>query len=91
MDERFQANYDVNYFVSIYKMALPKFNKFSHYIYPLTVTLILSFIYNKYKSSEDEDEHMQNYKIVKQYLLVLNQLLYYFMILLELFNVIIIV
>ena len=50
-------------------MALPKFSKYSHYIYPLTVTLILSFIYNKYKSKEDDDEHMQNYKLVKQYLL----------------------
>lgn len=50
-------------------MALPKFSKYSHYIYPLTVTLILGFIYNKYKSKEDEDEHMQNYKVVRQYLL----------------------
>ena len=50
-------------------MALPKFSKYSHYIYPLTVTLILSFIYHKYKSSEDDDEHMQNYKLVRQYLL----------------------
>jgi hypothetical protein len=33
------------------------------------VTLILSFIYNKYKSSEDDDEHMQNYKLVRKYLL----------------------
>ena len=44
-------------------------NKYTHLIYPLTVTLILSFIYNKYKSSEEEDEHMQNYKIVRKYLL----------------------
>jgi hypothetical protein len=50
-------------------MALPKFSKYSHYIYPLTVTLILSFIYHKYKSSEDDDENMRNYKLVRQYLL----------------------
>ena len=50
-------------------MAFSKFNKYTHYIYPLTITLILSLIYNKYKSSEEEDEHMRNYKLVKQYLL----------------------
>ena len=50
-------------------MALPKFSKYSHYIYPITVTLILSFIYHKYKSREDDDEHMRNYKLVRQYLL----------------------
>ena len=50
-------------------MALPKFSQYTHYIYPLSITLILSLIYNKYKSAEDEDEHMQNYRLVKQYLL----------------------
>ena len=44
-------------------------NKYTHYIYPLTVTVILSFLYNKYKTVEDNDEHMKNYKLVKKYLL----------------------
>ena len=50
-------------------MALPKFSQYTHYIYPLTITIIMSLIYNKYKASEDEDEHMRNYRLVKQYLL----------------------
>jgi hypothetical protein len=50
-------------------MVLHKFSQYTHYIYPLTVTVILSLIYNKYKSSEDEDEHMKNYRLVKKYLL----------------------
>jgi hypothetical protein len=29
----------------------------------------MSLIYNRYKSVEDEDEHMRNYRLVKQYLL----------------------
>ena len=44
-------------------------SKYKNYIYPLTITLILSFLYNKYKTVEGDDEHMQNYKLVKQYLL----------------------
>jgi hypothetical protein len=50
-------------------MALHKFSQYTHYIYPLTITIIMSLIYNKYKKSEDEDDNMRNYKIVKQYLL----------------------
>lgn len=50
-------------------MALHKFSQYTHYIYPLTITIIMSLIYNKYKKREDDDEHMRNYKIVKQYLL----------------------
>ena len=50
-------------------MAFPKFSQYTHYIYPLIVTITLSLIYNKYKSSEDEDEHMKNYRLVKKYLL----------------------
>jgi hypothetical protein len=50
-------------------MVLQKLSKYTHLIYPLTVTVILSYIYNKYKSVEDDDEHMQNYRLVKQYLL----------------------
>ena len=50
-------------------MALPKFSQYTHYIYPLTITLVLSLIYNKYKSGEDEEEYMKNYHLVKQYLL----------------------
>ena len=44
-------------------------HKYMYYIYPLTVTLILSFLYNKYKTVEDDDEQMRNYKLVKKYLL----------------------
>ena len=44
-------------------------HNFSRYIYPLIVTITLSLIYNKYKVSEDEDEHMRNYKLVRKYLL----------------------
>jgi hypothetical protein len=50
-------------------MALPKFSQYTNYIYPLTITIIMSLIYNKYKSSEDDDEHMRNYRLVKKYLL----------------------
>ena len=45
------------------------FSQYNHYIYPLTITLIMSLIYNKYKSAEDDDEHMRNYRLVKKYLL----------------------
>jgi hypothetical protein len=45
------------------------FSRYNHYIYPLTITLIMSLIYNKYKSAEDDDEHMRNYRLVKKYLL----------------------
>ena len=34
-------------------MVLHKFSQYTHYIYPLTVTVILSLIYNKYKSSDN--------------------------------------
>jgi len=50
-------------------MALPNFSKYTHYIYPLMITIVLSLIYNKYKTEEDEDEHIKNYKLVRQYLL----------------------
>jgi hypothetical protein len=50
-------------------MVLQNFNQYKHYIYPLVITITLSLIYNKYKSSEDEDEHMKNYRLVKKYLL----------------------
>jgi hypothetical protein len=50
-------------------MALPKLSQYTHYIYPLTITVILSLIYNKYKTVEDEDENMKNYNLVRQYLL----------------------
>jgi hypothetical protein len=50
-------------------MVSPNFSKYKHYIYPLIVTITLSLIYNKYKDSEDEDEHMKNYRLVKKYLL----------------------
>jgi hypothetical protein len=50
-------------------MSLYKFSSYTHYIYPLTITIIMSLIYNKYKSSESEEEHMKNYHLVKQYLL----------------------
>ena len=45
------------------------FSKYKHFIYPLIVTITLSFIYNKYKTREDDDEHMKNYNLVRQYLL----------------------
>ena len=45
------------------------FNKYKHFIYPLIVTVALSIIYNKYKSGEDEEENMKNYKLVRKYLL----------------------
>ena len=50
-------------------MASYKFSQYTHYIYPLTITIIMGLIYNKYKSSEDEDDHTKNYKLVRQYLL----------------------
>ena len=45
------------------------YSQYKHYIYPLIVTIALSLIYNQYKSYEYDDEHMQNYKIVRKYLL----------------------
>jgi hypothetical protein len=50
-------------------MVLNNFNKYKHYIYPLVIAVILSVIYNKYKSKEEDDEHMTHYKLVRQYLL----------------------
>jgi hypothetical protein len=68
MDEWLQANYVVIILSPIYKMVF-QFSKYYNYIFPLTVTIMLSFIYSKYKSSEDDDEHMQNYNLVRKYLL----------------------
>jgi len=50
-------------------MVSYNFSQYKHYIYPLVITITLSLIYNKYKVSENEDEHMKNYRLVKQYLL----------------------
>ena len=50
-------------------MVLHNFSQYKHIIYPLIVTITLSLLYNKYKVSEYEDEHMKNYRLVKQYLL----------------------
>jgi hypothetical protein len=44
-------------------------SRYSHYIYPLTITIVMSLIYSKYQSANDEDEHMKNYRIVRKYLL----------------------
>ena len=44
-------------------------SRYSHYIYPLTITIVMSLIYSKYQSAEDEDEHIKNYRIVRKYLL----------------------
>ena len=46
-----------------------KLSHYSHYIYPLTITIVMSLIYSKYQSANDEDEHMKNYRIVRKYLL----------------------
>ena len=50
-------------------MVLANYNKYTKFIYPITVSLILGYIYNKFKSVEEDDENMRNYKTVKQYLL----------------------
>lgn len=50
-------------------MVVHNFNKYKHYIYPLVITIVLSLIYNKYKTKENDDEHMKNYKLVRKYLL----------------------
>ena len=42
---------------------------FNYYIYPLTITLVLSVIYHKYKTVEEDDEHAKNYRLVQRYLL----------------------
>ena len=44
-------------------------SKYTKFIYPIAVSLILGAIYNKYKSSEENDEQMRNYTLVKKYLL----------------------
>ena len=43
--------------------------QYKQYIYPLIITIVLSLVYNKYKSSEHDDDHMKNYNLVKKYLL----------------------
>lgn len=50
-------------------MSLLTLKKYKNFVFPLIITIILSMIYNKYKSSAYDDENMNNYKIVKQYLL----------------------
>ena len=52
--------------MSLLPLPLKKYKK---YIFPLVITILLSLVYNKYKSSADENETMNNYQIVKQYLL----------------------
>jgi hypothetical protein len=48
---------------------MDRISKYKHFIYPVVVTLVMSFFYNKYKSSEDEDEQVRNFKLVQKYLL----------------------
>jgi len=50
-------------------MSLLTLKKYKKIIFPLIITIMLSMIYNKYKSSVYDDENMNNYQIVKQYLL----------------------
>jgi len=49
-------------------MKLPNYNKYKKYILPIIGFLTFSFVYNKYKTSQDDSEDIKNYKIVKQYL-----------------------
>jgi len=50
-------------------MSLLNFKKYKMYIYSIVITIILSMVYGKYKSSVYDDDNMNNYQIVKQYLL----------------------
>jgi hypothetical protein len=43
--------------------------KYSRFIYPIAVSIVLGLLYNKYKSSEENDEQMKSYNVVKKYLL----------------------
>jgi hypothetical protein len=50
-------------------MSLFKLNNYIHYFYPLTITIILGIVYNKYKDHEDSADNINNYHMVKKYLL----------------------
>lgn len=43
--------------------------KYKNFIYPVIVSIALGLLYNKYKSVEDDDDNIKNYKLVRKYLL----------------------
>ena len=50
-------------------MSLLTLKKYKKYVLPIIITIIMSMVYKKYISSVDNDENMNNYNVVKQYLL----------------------
>lgn len=43
--------------------------RIAKWVYPLSVSLLLGYVYNKYKAKQLEDEHQGSYAMVKHYLL----------------------
>jgi hypothetical protein len=43
--------------------------KYSSYIYSFIVTIVIGFLYNRYKSFEDSDEEKASYSLVQKYLI----------------------
>jgi hypothetical protein len=43
--------------------------KYSNYIYSLIVTIVIGFLYNRYKRFEDSDEEKASYSMVQKYLI----------------------
>jgi len=46
--------------------------KYTNYIYSLLVTIVLGFLYNRYKRFEDSDEEKNSYSMVQKYLINTN-------------------
>ena len=43
--------------------------KYANYIYSLLITIVLGFLYNRYKRFEDSDEEKNSYSMVQKYLI----------------------
>jgi hypothetical protein len=45
------------------------FSKHKHFLYPIALLLIFRYLYNNYNITDEEKDHINNYKLVQTYLL----------------------
>ena len=43
--------------------------KYKHFLYPVALLLIIRYLYNQYNITDEEKDHIKNYKLVEKYLL----------------------